>query len=84
MECTDLAVLADVGILALAYLVVCGVYVYWSSDSYRDRKRRLETQISGAQAIGRHRLDQRVGGPHLNHHAKTRHNQQSRRQPKPA
>jgi hypothetical protein len=53
MECTDLAVLAGVGILALACLVVCGVYVYWSSDGYRDRKRRSETQISGALAIQR-------------------------------
>jgi hypothetical protein len=43
----DLAVLGGVGILALACLAVCGVYLYWGSDTYRSRQRRLafEAQI---------------------------------------
>lgn len=52
MARTDLAVLWSVAILALACLVVCAIYLYWSSDRYRDCKRRLETKISGIQAIG--------------------------------
>jgi hypothetical protein len=52
MANADLAVLVGVGILALICLIVCGVYVYWSSDRYRDRKRRVETRISGTQAMG--------------------------------
>jgi hypothetical protein len=59
MASADLAVLGGVGILALACLVVCGMYVYWSSDRYRNRnrnrssnrKRRVEPRISGTQAI---------------------------------
>ena len=38
----DLAVLGGVGILALACLAVCGVYLYWGSDAYRSRQRRRE------------------------------------------
>src|ERR1700687_1073658 len=75
MARADLAVLAGVGILALACLVVCGVYVYWRSDGYRDRKRRLEAQISGAQTIRRSE-EQLSGteatmGTQLSHHCKT-------------
>ncbi|MFL9900850.1 hypothetical protein PQR75_25190 [Paraburkholderia fungorum] len=51
MAHADLAVLWGVGILSLASLVVCGMYVYWSSDSYRNRQRRFEAQHSGAQSI---------------------------------
>lgn len=50
MAHADLAILGGVGILALACLLVCGIYLYWSSNRYRDRQRRLETQISGTQA----------------------------------
>ena len=50
MAQADLAILGGVGILALACLVVCGIYLYWSSDRYRDRQQRLETQNSGTQA----------------------------------
>ncbi|MFM0171349.1 hypothetical protein [Paraburkholderia sediminicola] len=50
MAHADLAILGGVGILALACLLVCGIYLYWSSDRYRDRQQRLETQISGVQA----------------------------------
>ncbi|MFM0738702.1 hypothetical protein PQQ51_15790 [Paraburkholderia xenovorans] len=49
----DLAVLGGVGILALACLVVCGIHVYWSSDSYRDRQRRPGTHKSDAQITGK-------------------------------
>jgi hypothetical protein len=52
MARTEMAVLGGVAILALACLVVCAIYVYWGSDRYRDRKRRLESQISGNQAVG--------------------------------
>jgi hypothetical protein len=47
MAYADLAVLVGVGILALACLTVCGVYLYWNSDAYRSRQRRLrlEAQI---------------------------------------
>ena len=38
----DLAVLGGVGILALVCLAVCCVYLYWASDTYRSRQRRLE------------------------------------------
>lgn len=38
MAHADLAVLGGVGILALACLVVCGLYVYWSSETYRARQ----------------------------------------------
>ena len=75
MARADLAILAGVGIFALACLVVCGVYVYWSSDSHRDRKRRLKTQISGAQAIRRN--DEQFSGieatmsTQLSHHCKS-------------
>jgi hypothetical protein len=51
MARADLGILAGVGIFALSCLVMYGVYVYWRSNSYCDRKRRLETQISGAQAL---------------------------------
>src|SRR6202022_2170538 len=67
-----MGILAGVRILALACLVACGVYVYWSSDSYRDRKR--QTQISGAQTIRRSE-EQLSGteatmGTQLSHHCK--------------
>ncbi|CAD6531752.1 hypothetical protein [Paraburkholderia metrosideri] len=42
MAHADLAVLGGVGILALACLTVCGVYLYWGSDAYRSRRRRRE------------------------------------------
>jgi hypothetical protein len=50
---TDLTVLAGVGILALACLVVCGLYVYWSSDSYRRRKQRYRVPMQAGWAIQR-------------------------------
>ena len=43
---TDLTVLAGVGILALACLVACGLYVYWCSDRYRSRKQRPQWPMS--------------------------------------
>ncbi|PRX27827.1 hypothetical protein B0G75_11348 [Paraburkholderia sp. BL18I3N2] len=49
MAHADLAILGGVGILAMACLVVCGIYLYWSSDRYRDRQQRLETQIGTTQ-----------------------------------
>jgi hypothetical protein len=49
----DLAVLAGVGILALACLVACGFYVYRCSDSYRNRKRRAEAKMSAGRVIQR-------------------------------
>ncbi|SDH11871.1 hypothetical protein SAMN05216466_107164 [Paraburkholderia phenazinium] len=49
----DLAVLAGVGILALACLVACGMYVYRCSDSYRARKRRTRAQRRGGRTIPR-------------------------------
>ena len=54
MAYADLVALGGVGILSLFCLAVCGVYVHRSSDSYRDRQRRVETQISGAQPPGQH------------------------------
>jgi hypothetical protein len=51
MAHAELAVLGGVGILSLASLVVCGMYVYWSSDRYRNRQRRFEAQHRGAQSI---------------------------------
>jgi len=51
MARADLGILAGVGIFALARLVADDVYVYWKSNSYRDRKRRLETQMTGAHAL---------------------------------
>ncbi|MGF6773579.1 hypothetical protein P3T18_006093 [Paraburkholderia sp. GAS199] len=53
MAHADLAVLGGAGILSLACLFVCGMYVYWSSDRYRDRQRRLTSQETGAQPAGR-------------------------------
>jgi hypothetical protein len=50
---TDLTVLAGVGILALACLVVCGLYVYRCSESYRRRKQRAKTPISVRRAVQR-------------------------------
>ncbi|WP_144151887.1 hypothetical protein [Paraburkholderia sp. BCC1885] len=50
---TDLTVLAGVGILALACLVVCGLYVYWSSDSYRRRKQRYRAPMQAGWAMQR-------------------------------
>lgn len=46
MAQTDLAILGGVGMLALACLIVCGVYVYWGSDRYRNRQRRRAAQQS--------------------------------------
>ena len=51
MANADLAVLGGVGILALACLFVCAMHVYRSSDKYRNRRRQVETCISGTQAI---------------------------------
>lgn len=51
MAHADLAVLGGVGMLSLACLVICAMYVYRSSDRYLNRQRRLETQPSGAQSI---------------------------------
>ena len=53
MAHADLAVLWGVGILALACLVVCGVYLYWSSEKYRSRKRRFAMQARSIRAMGK-------------------------------
>jgi hypothetical protein len=50
---TDLTVLAGVGILALACLVACGFYVYWCSDSFRNRKQRSQWPTTVRRAIQR-------------------------------
>ncbi|WP_233465194.1 hypothetical protein [Paraburkholderia madseniana] len=75
MARTDLAVLAGVGILALACLVVYGIYLYWSSDSYRDRKRQLEPQIGSAHAIQKNEKQfsgtEATMGTQLSHRCKT-------------
>lgn len=44
----DLAVLGGVGLLSLACLVVCSLYVYWSSERYRARKQQIRMPRSGA------------------------------------
>ena len=51
MAYTDLAVLGGVGVLALACLAVCGVYVYWGSDRYRRRQQKHAAQKSVAQVV---------------------------------
>jgi hypothetical protein len=66
----DLAVLGGVGILALACLVVCGMHVYWSSDGYRDRQRRFETQKSAARAT-QHYGTEAAMGTQLSHRCVT-------------
>lgn len=55
----DLAVLGGVGILALACLAVCGVYLYWGSDAYRSRQRRLEFE---AHILKPQTFKQQIGG----------------------
>lgn len=57
MAHADLAVLGGVGMLALACLVVCGLYLYWSSEGYRARQRKSvkqtgRRQLSGKQTCG--------------------------------
>jgi hypothetical protein len=47
----ELLVLGGVGILALACLVVCGVYVYLNSEKYRNRQRRSELLASDTRDI---------------------------------
>jgi len=49
MAHADLAILGGVGILALVCLVVCGIYLYWGSDRYRDRQQRPEMPIGATQ-----------------------------------
>jgi hypothetical protein len=65
MAHADLAVLGGVGILSLASLVICGMYVYWSSDRYRNRQRRLEAQYGGARSIAQliAQLSGQLSGP---------------------
>lgn len=50
MASDDLAVLMGVGVLALACLAVCGVYLYLGSAKHRNRSQRLKTPKSGAPA----------------------------------
>src|ERR1700753_956025 len=53
MAHADLAVLGGVGMLALACLVVCGLYLYWSSEGYRGRKREAFKQTRRKEVIGK-------------------------------
>jgi hypothetical protein len=75
MANADLAVLWGVGILALACLVVCGVYLYWSSEKYRGRKQRSGIQKSGIRPTGKNRplLSQTEAGigTQLSHRCRT-------------
>lgn len=75
MANADLAVLWGVGILALACLVVCGVYLYWRSEKYRGRKQRSHTQKSGTRPTGKNRppLSQTEAtiGTQLSHRCRT-------------
>ncbi|KAA1002438.1 hypothetical protein FVF58_38280 [Paraburkholderia panacisoli] len=75
MAYADLAVLWGVGILALACLVVCGVYLYWSSEKYRRRKKRFDKQMSGIRATGKNRTSLSLTGAdmgtQLSHRCKT-------------
>ncbi|MFM0034576.1 hypothetical protein [Paraburkholderia strydomiana] len=71
----DLVVLVGVGILALACLFVCGLYVYRSSDTWRNRKRRSDTHVSGVQTSGSNREsfsdEEALMGTQLSHCCKT-------------
>lgn len=71
----DLAVLVGVGILALACLVVCGLYVYRSSDRYRSRKHRVEIRTRGTQTAAQNREafseEEATMGTQLSHCCKT-------------
>lgn len=71
----DLAVLVGVGMLALACLVVCGLHVYRSSDSYRHRKRPFEVHSGATQAIGKNKEqssdEEAIMGTQLSHRCKT-------------
>jgi hypothetical protein len=70
MAHADLAVLWGVGILALACLVVCGVYLYWSSEKYRSRKQRFDKPMSGIRATGKNKASLTVG-TQLSHRCRT-------------
>ena len=54
MAHADLAVLGGVGILSLACLVVCGMYLYLCSDRCRNRKHRPEAQPGGTRSTGQY------------------------------
>jgi hypothetical protein len=75
MANADLAVLWGVGILALACLVVCGVYVFWSSATYRGRKQRFGKQVSGIRAISKSKAPlsqtEATMGTQLSHRCRT-------------
>lgn len=75
MAHADLAVLGGVGVLALACLIVCAVYLYWSSDRYRERERQGERPIIGAEtAEKKDEQFQKAGetmGTRLSHHCKS-------------
>ncbi|WP_345814209.1 hypothetical protein AAGS40_07445 [Paraburkholderia sp. PREW-6R] len=53
MAHADLAVLGGVGMLALACLVVCSLYLYWSSERYRARQRQSVRQTGTKPSSGR-------------------------------
>jgi hypothetical protein len=69
----DLVVLVGVGILALACLVVCGLYVYRSSDRYQ--RRRVETPARGTRTAARNSEpfsdEEATMGTQLSHCCKT-------------
>lgn len=71
----DLAVLVVVGILALACLAICGLYVYRSSDRYRNRKHLVDTWTVGTPATVRNREafseEEATMGTQLSHCCKT-------------
>ncbi|HZZ14031.1 MAG TPA: hypothetical protein VFE79_25350 [Paraburkholderia sp.] len=54
MAHADLAVLVGVGMLSLACLVISGIYVYRTSDRYRNRQRPLKAQPGSAQVTVHH------------------------------
>lgn len=75
MAHADLAVLGGVGVLALACLVVCAIYLYWSSDRYRERRRQEEKPVIRTEAARQN--DEQVSGAgatvgtQLSHHCRT-------------
>jgi threonine dehydrogenase-like Zn-dependent dehydrogenase len=71
----DLLVLGGVGMLALACLVVCGIYVYWISERHRNRLRRIEPRTASAGHINEEddllSGDDTTMGTQLSHRCKT-------------
>src|ERR1700685_2040176 len=71
----DLLVFGGVGMLALACLVVCGIYVYWISERHRNRLRRIEPRTASAGHINEEddllSGDDTTMGTQLSHRCKT-------------